>query len=172
MLWCLRISWLSWRLARRKNENWLHWASGPSCPSGTTWQEMSDSLSNTMKFINTFFFRMIFLNGVTQRPFFVLFTKNCNLNVATFHAHLFQPYEDSNYLNYVMVKVSANLCHVKRGCACNLQHAQLFEYKRLLFICTATREGENLCKPCRIFKHLIILSTRCSHSWKSTNKVP
>ena len=51
-------------------------------------QEMLDSLSNSMEFANSFFFGMIFLNAATQRPFFVLFTKNCNLNVATFLAHL------------------------------------------------------------------------------------
>ena len=47
-------------------------------------QEMSDSLSHSMEFTHTFFFGMIFLNGLTQRPVFVLFTKNCNLNVATY----------------------------------------------------------------------------------------
>ena len=104
-------------------------------------QEMSDSLAHSMEFSNTFFFGMIFLNAITQRPVFVLFTKNFNLNVATFRAHLLPPYEDSNCPNYAMVKVPSNLCHVKRGCACNLQHTQLFEYKRLLVICTATTEG-------------------------------
>ena len=98
-------------------------------------------LLNAFNVSNTLFFGMIFLNGVTQRPVSVLFTKNCNLNVATFRAHLLQPYEDSDYPNYAMVKVPFNLCHVKRGCACNLQHIQLFEYKRLLVICTATTEA-------------------------------
>ena len=41
-------------------------------------QEMSDSLAHSMEFSNTFFFGMIFLNAITQRPVFVLFTKNCN----------------------------------------------------------------------------------------------
>ena len=45
-------------------------------------QEMSDSLSHSMEFSNTFFFGMVFLNGVTQRPVFVLFTKNCNVTLS------------------------------------------------------------------------------------------
>ena len=54
-------------------------------------QEMSDSLSHSMEFSNTFFFGMIYLNAVMQRPVFVLFTNKCNLNVATFCAHLLNP---------------------------------------------------------------------------------
>ena len=42
----------------------------------------------------------------------------------------------------------------KRGCACNLQHTQLFEYKRLLVICTATTEGGKLIST---MKHLPLL---------------
>ena len=101
--------------------------------------------------IATFFFGMIFFNGLTQRPVFVLFTKNCNLNVATFRAHLLHPFEDSDYPNYALVKVPSNLCHVKRGCVCNLQHTQLFEYKRLLVICTATTEGASWFQPWNIY---------------------
>ena len=107
-------------------------------------QEMSGAFSHSMELCNTFFFGMIFLNSVTQRPVFVLLTKNCNLNVATFRAHLLPPFEDSDYPNYSMVKIPSNLCHVKRGCACILQHTQLFDYKRLLVICTATTEGGKL----------------------------
>jgi len=117
-------------------------------------QEMSDSLLHSTEFSNTFFFGMIFFNGLTQRPVFVLFTKNCNLNVATFRAHLLHPFEDSDYPNYALVKVPSNLCHVKRGCVCNLQHTQLFEYKRLLVICTATTEGGKLVST---MKHLPLL---------------
>ena len=85
-------------------------------------------------------------------------------------------YEDSDYPNYAMVKVPSNLCHVKRGCscACNLQHTQLFEYKRLLVICTATTEGGKLFST---LKHIPSLdtpdykvfttSTKCLH-WKNT----
>ena len=107
---------------------------------------MLDLLSHSMEFCNTFFFGMIFLNAVTQRPVFVLLTKNCNLNVVTFCAHLLPPFEDSDYPNYSMVKIPSNLCHVKRGCACVLQHTQLFDYKiyQLLIICTATSEGGKL----------------------------
>ena len=67
-------------------------------------QEMSDSLAHSIEFSNTSFFGMIFLNALTQRPVFVLFTKNCNVC-----AHLLPPYEDSNYPNYAMVKVPSNL---------------------------------------------------------------
>ena len=80
--------------------------------------------------------------------------ENWNLNVATIRAHLLHPYEDSYYPNYAMVKVPSNLCHVKRGCVCNLQHTQLFEYKRLLVICTATTEGGMLVST---MKHLPLL---------------
>ena len=40
------------------------------------------------------------------------------------------------YINYAMVKVPSNLCHVKRGRADDPQYTQQFEYKRLLVICT------------------------------------
>ena len=118
-------------------------------------QEISDSLSHSMDFTNTFFFGMIFLNGVTPRPVFVLFTKNCNLNVATFHAHLLHIMKTAiTPIMQHLVKVLSNLCHVKRGCACNLQHTQLFEYKRLLVICAATTEGGKLVST---MKHLPLL---------------
>ena len=68
-------------------------------------QEMSDSLVHSMEFSNTFFFGMIFLNAITQQPVFVLFTKNCNLNVATFCANLLPPFEYSGHPNYAMVKI-------------------------------------------------------------------
>ena len=86
-------------------------------------QEMSDSLSHSMEFTNTFFFEMIFLNGLTQRPVFVLFTKNCNLNVATFRAHLLHPFEDSDYPNYAMVKVIQSLPCEKRLCLQSAAHS-------------------------------------------------
>ena len=126
------------------------------CPIPWTLLILSCVVWQLFMTFNTFFFGMIFLNGVTQRPVFVLFTKNCNLNVATFRAHLLPPYEDSDYPNYAMVKVPSNLCHVKRGCVCNLQHTQLFEYKRLLVICTATTEGGKLVST---LKHIPLLNT-------------
>ena len=93
-------------------------------------QELSDSLSHSMEFSNTFLFRMIFFfKWSDPKASFCFVYENWNLNVATICAHLLHPYEDSYYPNYAMVKVPSNLCHVKRGCACNLQHTQLFEYE-------------------------------------------
>ena len=65
------------------------------------------------------------------------------MNVAILRAHLLPPYEDTKYPNYSMVKVLYNLCHVKGGCAFNLQHTQLFEYKQLLVICIYTFKQAN-----------------------------
>ena len=47
------------------------------------------------------------------------------------------------YCNLMKTAITL-ICQVKRGCACNLQHIQLFEYKRLLVMCTATTEGGKL----------------------------
>ena len=113
-------------------------------------QELSDSLLHSMEFSNTFLFRMIFfLKWSDPKASFCFVYKNWNLNVVTFRAHLLHPYEDSYYPNYAMVKVPSNLCHVKRGCACNLQRT-----RRFFVICTATTEGGKLVST---MKHLPLL---------------
>ena len=73
--------------------------------------------------------------------------------VATFRAHLLHPYEDSYYPNYAMVKVPSNLCHAKRGCACNLQHTQLFEYEGSSLFVLPQQKGVGWFQPLKNIFH-------------------
>ena len=142
LLWGLLISCFSWRLARRICEDYIKpWEHCTLLELHG--QEMSNSLSNSMDFRNISTYEW-FIWLQWHRYHFGLFTKNCNLNVAILCAHLLPTYEESDYPNYLMVKVPSNLCHLIKGCASYLQHTQLFEVKRLLVICTATTRGGNL----------------------------
>ena len=76
-------------------------------------QEMSDSLSQSMEFSNSYFLLRndIFKSSDPNTSFCILhknlkfkseesYLSMWNLNVATFRAHLLQTYEDSDYPNY------------------------------------------------------------------------
>ena len=95
---------------------------------------------------------IFFLKWSDPKASFCFVYENWNLNVATIRAHLLHPYEDSYYPNYAMVKVPSNLCHVKRGCACNLQHTQLFEYEGSLLFVLPQQKGVGWFQPLKYFE--------------------
>ena len=49
-------------------------------------------------------------------------------------------------------KVPSNLCHVKRGCACNLQHTQLFEYEGSSLFVLPQQKGVGWFQPYKYFE--------------------